>query len=208
MQSDYRFRGYSLADGDPVGTVVLSYDDPSGAYVGGSLVGTVDDGEPALVAVQGTLGYATRVSPALSLDAGISRTEYGYSVLGRRTHYTEAYVGLATRHVAARLRYSPDYLRSDWETLYVELDGGVELATDWFANAHLGRHSYLGEIGPYLARHSYDWRVGASRRVGPYGFHLELSGRVAKRPPALAPPGDNPLRTAGTAAVVGVTRAF
>jgi uncharacterized protein (TIGR02001 family) len=209
LQSDYRYRGYSLTDGDPVGTVTLGYDDPSGAYVGGNLVGTFENGEPELVAVQGSLGYAARLSPDLSLDTGISRTEYGSYVFGREVHYTEVYVGLALRNVTARVRYSPDYYRSDWETLYVELDGGLEVAPDWFVSAHAGQLTYLGHISPYLARHSYDWRLGGSRKLGKYGLHVELSGRVARRPLAWVDPGkDNPLRATGTAVVFGVTRAF
>jgi uncharacterized protein (TIGR02001 family) len=209
LQSDYRFRGYSLTDEDPAATVVLMYDDPSGFYGGASVVGTVDDGEPELVALQGTLGYAARVSSSLSVDAGVTRTEYGDYVLGRDAHYTEFHLGLATRSVTTRVRYSPDYLRSDWETLYVEIDGGVEVAPEWFLSAHVGQLNYLGDIGPYLVRRSYDWRVGGSRRLGDFGFHLEVSGRIAKRPAALASPGsDNDLRATGTAVVAGVTRAF
>jgi uncharacterized protein (TIGR02001 family) len=209
LQSDYRFRGYSLTDEDPVGTLAIGYDDPSGAYAGGSAVGTFDDGEPAIVALQGTLGYATRLSPSLSVDVGVTRTEYTEYVFGRDVHYTEVHVGLASSNVTARVRYSPDYYRSDWETLYVELDGGFEVARDWFVNAHAGQLTYLGDISPYLVRHSYDWRLGGSHRMGAYGVHLELSGRVAQRPPALVPANaGNNLRTTGTAVVLGVTRAF
>jgi len=209
LQSDYRYRGYSLTDGNPVGTVTLGYDDPSGAYVGGNFVGTFEDGEPELVAVQGTVGYATRLSPDLSIDAGIAHTEYGSYVFGREVRFTEVYAGLATRNVTARIRYSPNYYRSDWEALYVELDGGAEVATDWFLNAHVGQLTYLGDISPYVVRQTYDWRLGGSRKLGRFGLHLELSGRIAERPAGLVEPGaDNPLRTAGTAVVFGVTRAF
>ncbi len=209
VQTDYRYRGYSLTDNYPVATVSLSYDDPSGVYLGGNLVGTFDDGEPELVAVQGTVGYAARVSPDLSVDAGVSRTEYGDYVFGDDVHYTEVYLGLATRNVTTRVRYSPDYYRSDWETLYVEMDGGLEPAPNWFLSAHVGQLTYLGDISPYLARHTYDWRLGGSRKLGPYGIHVELSGHVGKRPPAAVAPGEgNPLRTGGTAVVFGLTRAF
>jgi len=209
LQSDYRYRGISLTDNYPVATVAVNYDDPSGFYLGGNLVGTFDDGEPELVAVQGTAGYAARLSSDLSIDGGVSRTEYGSYALGNGVGYTELYLGLASSNVTARVRYSPDYYRSDWETLYVELDGGLEVAPDWFVSAHAGQLTYLGHISPYLARHSYDWRLGGSRKLGKYGVHVELSGRIAKRPPGAVEPGeDNPLRTAGTAVVFGVTRAF
>lgn len=208
MQSDYRFRGHTLSDGQPVGSVTVSYDDPSGFYAGGMLVGTIDDG-PELVAAQASLGYARRLTPDLSIDGGVSRTEYGDYPFGRNVHYTEVYLGLATRNLTTRVRYSPDYYTSDWETLYVELDGGLEVAPELFVNAHVGQLTYLGDIGPYLVRHNWDWRLGGSRRFGPWGVHLEASGRVAKEPRASAPPrnGDR-LQTAGTALVIGVTRAF
>ena len=209
LQNDYRYRGYSLTDGNPVGTVSLGYDDPSGVYVGGNLVGTFEDGEPALVAVQGSAGYAVRLSQDVSIDTGIGRTEYGSYVFGRAVHYTDFYVGLATRNVTARVRYSPDYYRNDWETLYVEVDGGVEVAPDWFLAAHAGQLTYLGEIGSYQVRTTYDWRLGGSRKLGPYGIHLEISDRIAERPSGLvAPGGDNAFETAGTAVVFGVTRTF
>lgn len=209
LQSDYRYRGFSLTDNHPVATVAVNYDDPSGLYLGGNLAGTFDDGEPELVAVQGTVGYAARVSPDLSIDGGLSRTEYGSYAPGDGVGYTELYLGLASRNVTARVRYSPDYYRSDWETLYVELDGGLEVAPDWFLSAHAGQLTYLGDVSPYLARHSYDWRLGGSRKLGKWGVHGELSGRVAKRPPAAVDPGEgNRLRASGTAVVFGVTRAF
>jgi len=209
LQSDYRHRGFSLTDEEPVASVAMTYDDPSGTYFGASVVGTVEDGEPKLVSVQGTLGYAKRLSPDISIDGGVTRTQYGSYVFGQETHYTEFYLGFATRNVATRVRYSPDYYRSNWETLYVEVDGGMEVAPDWLLSAHAGQLTYLGERSRYMVRSSYDWRVGGTRRIGLYGIHLDLSGRLAKLPPALVAPGDaNRLRTTQTAVVLGVTRAF
>jgi uncharacterized protein (TIGR02001 family) len=209
LQSDYRHRGFSLTDGNPVGTASVTYDDPSGVYAGGSVVGTLHDGEPELVSLQGNLGYAARLSPEVSIDGGIARTEFGSYVFGSDVHYTEFYLGLATRNVTARVRYSPDYYRSNWETLYVEIDGGAEVAPDWVVSVHAGQLTYLGHVSPYLARTSYDWRLGGSRQLGPWGLHLEVLGRVARRPPALVVTGDdNPLHATDTAILFGVTRAF
>jgi len=209
LQSDYRYRGFTLSDEQPVGSVTLSYDDPSGLYAGGMVVGTIDDGEPQLVAAQASLGYATRLTPDLSIDGGLSRTEYSAYAYGHNVHYTEVYLGLATRNLTTRVRYSPDYLRSDWETLYVELDGGLEVAPAWFVSAHVGQLTYLGDIGPYLVRHNWDWRLGGSRQLGPWGVSLELSGRAANAPSVYAMPGARDrLQTHGTALVFGVTRTF
>jgi uncharacterized protein (TIGR02001 family) len=209
FQSDYRFRGFSLNDERPVASATLSYDDPTGLYAGGMVVGTFEDGEPELVAAQASLGYAARLTPSLSFDGGASRTEYGSYSFGRNVHYTELYLGLAMRNVTARARYSPDYFRSDRETLYVELDGGLEVAPEWFVAAHVGSLTYLGEIDPYLVRHSWDWRLGGSRRMGPWGVQLEFSGRVERQPGPFAGPGtEDRLRASGTAFVLGLSRTF
>src|SRR6478609_1275319 len=40
LQTDYRVRGYSINDEKPAASLSVSYDDPSGTYVGGSLIGS------------------------------------------------------------------------------------------------------------------------------------------------------------------------
>ena len=104
LQTDYRVRGYSVSDEKPAASLSLSYDDPSGAYVGGLVLATVRDGEPALLGLQGSGGYAVRIGPTLSLDAGVSKTQYfsGYGTT-RDFDYTELYLGVALPVVSARL---------------------------------------------------------------------------------------------------------
>jgi uncharacterized protein (TIGR02001 family) len=190
-----------------VAAITLSYDDPTGLYAGAAAAGTVRHGDPELVSLQGNVGYATRISPVLSLDGGVSRFEYfsDYGSAGDY-HYTEAYLGLATRNIAARIRFSPDYIRPDNETIYVEVDGGVEIAPDLLASAHVGILQYLDERPDYLPQRRYDWRVGISRLIGPYGVHAELTGRLGRR--SRAPPGASRPDGDRTAVVVSLTRAF
>lgn len=207
LQTDHWVRGYSVSGERPVAAITLIYDDPSGFYLGGTASGAVRRGEPGVVSAQANLGYAARISPSLSLDGGVSRFEY-FSSYGSAYdyHYTEAYLGLATRNVAARVRFSPDYFRPGTETIYAEVEGGVEPLPNWLVNAHLGVVHYLGERPAYMPRRRYDWRVGMSRVMGTYGVHLDLTGRFGGRSNAptgaARPDGDR------TALIASLTRAF
>ena len=182
LQTDYRVRGYSVTDGDPAASLSLTYDDPSGIYLGGSVIGTLRDGEPYVAGVQGNIGYAVRLTPKLSIDVGASKTQYFFGY-GNTTDYdyTEVYVGLALPNVSARLSYSPDYFFNDTQTLYGEIDAGFEPAPDWFLSAHAGVLTHLDTPPVFVAEETFDWRVGASRQFGPYGVHLDLSGRIEGR---------------------------
>lgn len=208
LQTDHRIRGYSVSDEEPSASVSFSYDDPSGAYVGASLIGTIYEGEPVLLGIQGSAGYATRIGPMLSLDAGVSKTQYFYGYGTSRDYdYTEVYVGLALPLVSARLSYSPDYYRNDVETLYAEIETGISPAPDWFLSAHGGVLTYLGDPPVYLPDQTFDWRLGATRQFGPWGVHLDLSGRILGRAKYAFPNG------VGTgnddrALVLSLTRAF
>ncbi|HYD24032.1 MAG TPA: TorF family putative porin [Croceibacterium sp.] len=207
IQTDYRLRGYSLSGERPVAAVSLSYDDPSGLYAGATALGMVRRGEPELLGVQANLGYATRVAPGVSLDGGVYRAEYAYGYgTSRNYHYTELYLGLATRRVTARLRYSPDYFYADTPTLYAEVEAGIEPAPNWFVSAHAGALTYLEKPPPYLPRRTYDWRVGASRQLGRLGIHLDLSGRIQDQ--AYASPYAMPGPDDDAAVVLSLTRAL
>jgi uncharacterized protein (TIGR02001 family) len=207
VQSDYRVRGYSVSDGRPAAGVSVNYDHPSGIYLGAAAAGTVRGGEPELVALQGNLGYAVRLTPTLSLDGGVSTAKYFYGFgTDRNYDYTELYLGLALPQVVARLNYSQNYFNTDTPTLYAEIDAGIELAPDWFVSAHGGALTYLETPPVYVARQRYDWRLGLSRQLGDYGVHLDLSGRFQRQTPysrlGIGPRADN------TTVVVSLTRAF
>jgi uncharacterized protein (TIGR02001 family) len=157
----------------------LSYDNPSGLYLNGSAFGALPGrGAPGLAGIIGDVGYARRLNTLLSIDGGVTRSEYiavghgGYSV-----GYTEIYGGMMSRHLYARLYYSPDYFQSGARTLYGELNGHTDFVADIRLNAHLGALGYVEHArGLPPERIQYDWLVGASRQFGPVDFHLSLSG--------------------------------
>jgi uncharacterized protein (TIGR02001 family) len=208
LQTDYRVRGYSISDEEPSASLSLSYDDRSGAYVGGSVIGSIYHGEPAVLGVQASAGYATRIAPTLSLDVGVSKTQY-FNAYGTRWNYgyTEVYAGLALPPLSARLSYSPDYYRNDMDTLYAEVAGGFEPAPDWLLSAHAGLLSHLGDPPAYLPDQVVDWRIGGSRQFGPWGVHLDVSGRIQGQARYLLPAGRGPERN-DEAVVLSLTRAF
>ena len=209
MQTDYRIRGYSISDGQPSASLSVSYDDPSGVYLGGSAVATIRDGDPELLGIQANLGYAMRLSPTVSIDGGVSRTQYFYGYgTSRNFDYTEIYLGLALPIVAARLSYSPDYYRDGTSTLYAELDGGFEPAPDWFLSAHVGALTYLDTPPVFLPRTRYDWRLGASRQLGRFAVHVDVSGRILGEPNGYFPYALSRFTEDRTTVVLSLTRAF
>jgi uncharacterized protein (TIGR02001 family) len=200
LLSDYRVRGYSVTDGEPAASLSLSYDDPSGVYVGATAAGSFRHGEPELAGFLAHAGYALRVGPDVSLDAGVSRSVYYYAYGNRHLGYTELYLGVAAPHVSGRVSYSPDYYRAGTSTLYAEVDGGFEPATDWVLSAHAGVLRYLGAAPYNLPRERYDWRIGAARKFGASALRLDLSGRVQGSPSRRA--------TDATALVLSLTHGF
>jgi uncharacterized protein (TIGR02001 family) len=200
LLSDYRVRGYSMSDGHPAASLSLSYDDPSGLYVGGTAAGSYHDGEPEIAGLIANAGYALRLGRGASLDAGVSRAEYYYAYGGRHLGYTEFYFGVAGPRVSARLHYSPDYYRSRTSTLYAEVDGGIEPATGWLLSAHAGVFRFLSAPPVFLPRERYDWRLGAARKFGATALHLDLSGRIQGNPARQA--------TDATALVLSLTHGF
>jgi uncharacterized protein (TIGR02001 family) len=200
LLSDYRVRGYSISDGEPAASLSLSYDHPSGVYIGATAIGSFRDGQPELAGFQANAGYALRLSPQVSLDAGVSRSVYYYAYGTRHLGYTELYFGVSAPHVSARVNYSPDYYRAGTPTLYAEVDGGIEPVTNWVLSAHAGVFSYLGWHPSFLPRERYDWRIGAARKFGATSLRLDLSGRVQGTPARRA--------TDATALVFSVTHGF
>ena len=206
VQSDYEVRGASVSRNRPVGMLDMSYDSLSGVYLNGVAFGALPDhGYAGLVGIIGNLGYVRRLNLEVSVDAGVSHTEYiNVGPTGYRVDYTELYAGLASRRLSARLYYSPDYFRSGDQTLYGEVAGGLDLPAGFRLNAHVGLLGYLDRAAGYPPeRIQYDWLVAASRQFGSFDVRVAVSG---------GGPGRNtdyyyPPR-AGTEVVIGAGYAF
>jgi uncharacterized protein (TIGR02001 family) len=204
FESDERLRGHSLSGGYPVVTADLSYDDRSGIYLDVSAIAVVSGERPGLLGVQGNIGYAKRLSPDLTIDVGLLRSNYTSGFSGEHpAHYTEAYVGLTRHWLASRLYFSPDYFRRGAPILYGEIEAVAEPLPKLQLSAHLGGLTYLGTPLSYRSRRNqYDWRLGVSRQSRWIEVHVALSGG-----------GPGPDYYSGqarerTALVVGVSHSF
>ena len=175
LQSAYQVRGYAVSKGRPVGIIDLSYDDPSGVYVSESTLGALpDEDNPGLLGLVGAVGYARRLNTVLSIDGGVTRSEYiAAGPGGYHTGYAEVYAGLSTRRLSLHLAYSPDYFRAGSKTLYSDLEGNAGIVAGIRLNAHIGMLNFVDRPG---ARTQYDWRIGASRQFGAIDVHAALSG--------------------------------
>ena len=178
LQSDYRLRGYSVSEGQPAAILALSYDHANGVYLNGSLIGSLDDDDnPALLGWVGNIGYARHVATRVSIDAGVTRSEYQRGGgAGPYLDYTEIYAGVLAGGVSAHLYYSPDYFRRGASTLYGEIEAGIEPVPKLRLSAHLGLLGYVATPAGMAEREvEYDWRLTASRRFGAIDVHASVS---------------------------------
>ena len=178
VDSDYRLRGYSLTDDQPAASAQLTYDHPSGFYIDLSALAELSQGDARFLGIIANAGYAKRVSPHLTIDAGVLRSQIRSA--GRYSHpyeYTEIYAGAFVGAVTGRIYYSPDYRYYRQSTLYGELEAGFEPKTHWRVSGHLGMLVYLNSASIYGAGSAHkDWRVSITRQFGNFEFHTALSG--------------------------------
>jgi uncharacterized protein (TIGR02001 family) len=204
VQNDYRVRGYSISEGRPAAILNLSYDTPGGLYLNGAAIGSFTDRhDPALIGAIADIGYAYRLTPRLSIDGGVNRTEYFDASATGKAHYTEFYLGILAHGLSSHIYISPDYYHSGVVTLYAELDGALKPVAGFHVTGHIGVLNYLGtpERLSYLSR-QYDWRLGLSHPIGPFDLHAALTG---------GGPGDDYYRNhrhGKTALVAGVSWIF
>jgi len=156
----------------------LSYDDPDGAYAGGSgsVVATSERGLKPL-ALQFNAGYAKSISPKLTLDAGIVHAEYStYSRNSPGHSYTEVYAGFTHEGLSGRLSFSPYYFHSGNWTLYGEVADVFKLGARLQLNAHVGLLAPVRNSRSFEQHPEFDWRIGLTRRFGPLSAQVAWTG--------------------------------
>jgi uncharacterized protein (TIGR02001 family) len=178
IESDLRWRGFSLSAGDPVTSLDLTYDSPSGTYLGGTVIAQWR-GEPRYLGFVADGGVARRLGGRWSLDVGAEHAEYEPAYpSGPRYSYTEVHVGVTRAPVLARISYSPDYFGDKVRTVYLETEGAVRLPASFQLSGHAGVLVVVDQP-PYTIPYretQYDWRVAVSRAFGNAEAHLAVSG--------------------------------
>jgi len=164
--SDYRYRGYSLSDGDPALQASVAYDAANGAYAGlfGSSVRDEDGSGAQFIHY---VGYAKRDAHGRSWDVGVRWSTFTQD---DAFDYAEMHVGLSLKRVTFRLHYAPDYYGevANW---YGEVDGHVPLGERVKATWHIGysssdaqdRYVYVYDPTPYDPQHGYAYYERADR---------------------------------------------
>lgn len=166
-QNDLRFRGRSLSEGDPVVTVSLSYDDPSGFYIGTSATARLG-ARAGVLAQQVFAGRAVRLTNNTSIDIGVNGYRYTSIYSGRVAQaYAETYAGITHRNVSLYISYTSNYFGQSVPVVYVSGSVVREIAPGWQLNAAAGvltQTSGPPRLGNAALR--YDVSVGASRQLG------------------------------------------
>jgi uncharacterized protein (TIGR02001 family) len=158
LESDHRFRGITLSDGQPAWRLSAAYDHAGGAYAGVSLAEVRLQPGQRSAQWLAYAGFAQRSSDRLAWELGATRTHF----TGDADHdYGELYAGLIGQHWNLRLYHAPDYFGRGIRTLYAEANGGAPLSGAWRWFAHVGTLHALGGSAAYDERR---WRADA--RIG------------------------------------------
>ena len=120
--SDYRYRGYSLSDGEPAVQASVAYDAASGAYAG-VFASSARYADATGVQWLPYAGIARRDAQGRSWDVGVRVSHFSGDA---DYDYLEAHVGLAFRRFAIRAHYAPDYF-GQVSNAYFEIDGSVPM---------------------------------------------------------------------------------
>lgn len=140
MLSDYRYRGVSRSDRQPVVQATLAYDHSSGLFAGaqGSSMRLSHRGEEIGFELFAYSGYARHVGSRGAWEVGLLRYEYPESARARTYSYNETFVGASYGGFSVRAFYSPDYVAIRSRSVY--LQGAYVHALDDTTNVY-------GQIG-------------------------------------------------------------
>ena len=172
--SDYRFRGVSLSSEQPAAQAEVNYDSTNGWYAGAFVSSVKLDFYPSLNHLLLThAGYARRIGPDLSIDAGVSYADFS---AGSDFDYLEAHAGVTAGSINVQLAFAPTYFGQHRGATYLELNGGTQLRESLRVFAHVGVLYVRPEADQHAARSQVDARIGL--RYEREWFSAQLS-RVA-----------------------------
>lgn len=158
VESDNRFRGVSLSDGQPDVRLSVSYDHDGGAFAGATATQVEFMRGRHSTQLLGYAGYVMRVTPGLGVEAGVTSSTFSGET---RYDYTEVFAGVLSERWSLRAYYAPDYFGFGQATAYVELDANVPLTPRLRLFGHVGALRALGSLAADApGRTRSDLRVG------------------------------------------------
>lgn len=163
--SDFRLRGISVNGGGLALSGSVGWDHPSGVFAGAALTGgdTRRFGRQ-LLGHAAVLGYAGRLRPGLAWEAGVSNTHVFSNVYSRFSgNYVEAFAGISSDTLSARVWFSPDFIRPNLVTAYLDLNAAFRPVERLRLFGHGGLLVPLAGATPaVLPRGRYDLRLGGA----------------------------------------------
>lgn len=216
--TDYQLRGVSLTGGRGVVRAGISYDHPSGAYGGASVIaGPRSDGVSGPRGGLAYAGYARRFGSRLTADFGVTTTRIegehriqlppnttgAYPTVTRytvryRANYTEVYAGLLHDNVSVHAYLSPNYLRPGQASGYVDVNAAIHPAPRLRLFGHAGVLVPLDRRAAGRLRSRADLRIGLAVELE----HAEIQvawtalSRRAAYPPGYPDDGDSVVASA------------
>lgn len=158
LLSDYRFRGVSFSSEQPAAQGDLSYDFASGWYGGAFLSSVKFDLYPRVhQLLLSYAGYAHRISPDLSVEAGIKYADFSS---GSDFDYLEMHTGVTARFLNVQLSYAPKYFGQQRAGTYLEMNGGTGLTDSVRLFAHAGVLYVRPEPYQHTSGTQVDGRIG------------------------------------------------
>lgn len=173
--SEFRLRGISVNGGGLALSGSIAWDHPSGIFAGASVTGgdTRRFGRQLLGHAE-VIGYAGRLRPGLAFEAGVSNTHVFSNVYSRFSgNYVEAFAGVSSDTLSARVWFSPAFIRPDLVTAYIDLNAVFRPAERLRVFGHGGLLVPLSGAGPaVLPRARYDLRLGAAAEFDRFEVQL------------------------------------
>ena len=177
LLSDYRFRGVSLSSEQPAAQADVNYDAASGWYAGAFVSNVRFDSYPNLNRLLlAHAGYARRIGPDLSVDAGASYADFS---TGNDFDYLEAHAGVTARSINVQISFAPKYFGQHRPGTYLELNGGTQLTEALWLFGHVGVLYVRPEPSQSAAGTQVDGRIGLRYERG--SFSAQLSRVAASR---------------------------
>ena len=168
--SDYRYRGVSLSDGQPSLRLTLNYDAAERWYAGVSATtGAKLTGQDSYTQLLGYAGWSTPAFTGHSFEFGLDGSHFagisGYD-------FAEAYAGLLGERWSARLYFAPNYYGRGVRTLYAELNTYLAMDERSRLFAHFGAlYPISGAVGD-ADRTRGDVSLGAGLMLRAWDLHL------------------------------------
>jgi len=159
VESDHRFRGVSLSDGEPDLRLSVAYDHASGVFAGASATRVEFMLGRHSTQLLGYAGYVTRGPFDLNAEVGATTSTFSGNT---RYDYSEAFVGVSGERWGMRVYYAPAYFGFDQATVYAEVDANAPLTSRWRVFGHVGVLAAVRGVhnSDDRSRARYDTRLG------------------------------------------------